>query len=878
MGVTGLPEVRPGRGVKASRYAPEPIESFRRADLSKVLFGAFGGSLAIVAGAFVVLALSVRTHTAAVLAGSGFALIALLLTLLAAYLARAGAFSSMSAALEERERTLRITNERFQGVLDNANAAIYIKDPSSRYLLVNREFERIRAVTAEEVLGRRGNELGSAETEEEVRATDRAVIEAGAPISFEQEVQSPEGRRTYLAVKFPVQDEQGSVTAVAGISTDITDQKLALAKAMEASRHKSQFVANMSHEIRTPLNGVVGMTSLLCDTPLNPVQREYADALVWSSEALLSVINDILDFSNMEAGPLELDTTVFELRGAVEDTCRALGERAGAKGFAISHWVDPDVPFTVVGDQGRLRQILLNLLSNAVKFTLAGEVAVCVFDDGEDVVRFEVSDTGVGIQEGQVAQLFDSFVQGDQSTTRRYGGTGLGLAIARELAHRMGGEIGAEPGEECGSVFWFTAKLPAIAPSAEPVKARPELRGLRALIVGDDATDRATFENYLGSWGLACECVEQPSAAIEALERASRCGRPFELALLDLRVARPDCAQLVRDIRERPALRALRIVILSSSAPDRETLEGSPVSALLAKPVGQSQLFDAVAEAIAGAAPQVGRRPRAKTRAQPRAPRVLIAEDNEVNHAVAKALLIKQGLQSAIAHNGREAVEMAFSSDYAVILMDCQMPELDGYEATRRIRAAEGARHVPIIALTAHSMPGDRERCLAAGMDDYLSKPVRAEQLENAINRWLPPLTPAAERPDEPSAAATASEHGAMDAVELLDQATIVQLRDTLTLEMRESLTETFERSLPKCVADIVGAAQRGDQVELRRAAHLLKGSAATLGGARLRGACQRLERTGGDGDPDIDQAQLDALALTVAETCRELREQLLAV
>ena len=322
-----------------------------------------------------------------------------------------------------------------------------------------------------------------------------------------------------------------------------------------------------------------------------------------------------------------------------------LAEQARAKGLAISHLADPDVPDKVRGDRGRLRQILLNLLSNAVKFTSAGEVVVRVSNDGDDLVRFEVSDTGVGIEEDQAAQLFDSFFQADQSTTRRYGGTGLGLAIARQLVQRMGGEIGAQPGEESGSLFWFTANLPVTAADDAPVQAGP--------------------------------------------------------------------------------------------------------------------------------------RPQAKARAHPGAPRVLIAEDNDVNHAVAKALLMKQGLQSAIAHNGREAVEMAFSSDYAVILMDCQMPELDGYEATRQIRAAEGARHVPIIALTAHSMPGDRERCLAAGMDDYLSKPVRAEQLEGAINRWLPGLEPVAQIPAVNDGAARASQNGAADADELLDDVTIIDQLET---------------------------------------------------------------------------------------------------
>jgi signal transduction histidine kinase/CheY-like chemotaxis protein len=577
---------------------------------------------------------------------------------------------------------------------------------------------------------------------------DRAVVEAGAPISFEQEVHSPDGVRTYLAVKFPIQDEDGAKTAVAGISTDITDQKHALAKAEEVSRQKSEFVANMSHELRTPLNGVVGMTNLLRDTQLDPMQREYADALAASSEALLAVINDILDFSKIEAGRLELDATDFALRGAVEEACLMLASQARAKGLGIKHWLDASVPITVTGDRGRLRQILLNLLSNAVKFTASGEITVNVFDDGDSVVRFEVADTGVGIAADQAIHVFESFVQADQSTTRRYGGTGLGLAISRELAHRMGGEIGAKPGDAGGSVFWFTATLPAVDAGAE--------------------------------------------------------------------------------------------------------------------------------QAMASAPAHRQRAPQAKTRTEHNGAVVLVAEDNEINHAVAKALLGKLGLRTALAHNGREAVEMALAKDYAAILMDCQMPELDGYEATRRIRAAEKARRVPIIAMTAHSMPGDRERCLAAGMDDYLSKPVRAEELDAAMATWLHEHEPPTPTGAASEVAGTVPEPGADAGEELLDSGIVLQLLDALTLEMRKDLMDTFEARLPASVAGIVGAAKRGDQVELRRAAHLLGGSAATLGAVRLSRACQSLEHSGRDQDRSVSDAELEMLSATACASHRALCERLL--
>ncbi len=663
-------------------------------------------------------ATAANAHTATVMAWGGFALIALLLAMLATYLARAvltpiqraaqaaagllsegelgtrvpeqgrgevgalaHAFNSMSRILEERERLLRITDERFQGILDNAPAAIYVKDADSHYLLVNREFERIRSLKAEEIVGRNEHQLGAAGAviADQMRASDLAVMETGVPMSFEQDFPTPDGIRTYLSVKFPVHNEDGGVD-VAGISTDIAVQKEALAHAVEASRLKSEFVANMSHEIRTPLNGVVGMTNLLRDTSLDPVQREYGDALAASSEALMAVIDEILDFSKIEAGHLELDPTDFELRGAVEDACVMLAEQAHTKDLQINHWVDASLPGTVTGDRGRLRQILLNLLSNAVKFTSCGEVVVRVSDDGGEMVRFEVSDTGAGIDSDQTAHLFEAFAQADQSTTRRYGGTGLGLTISRELSHRMGGAIGAAPREGGGSVFWFTAKLPAVLAAEEPVRSHHEFLSLRALIVDDNATNRTIFEQYLRAWGLTCESVDRPSAAIAALEHASRCGEPFELALVDFHMPEMNGMELARAIRERPSLRALHILMLSSSPLESETFAGIEISARLTKPARQSHLYEAIAAAITGSSPQIESRPQVKARAEPNGPLVLLAEDNKINCTVATALLSKHGLRTDIAHNGREAAEMAFVTDYAAILMDCQMPELDGYE------------------------------------------------------------------------------------------------------------------------------------------------------------------------------------------------------
>jgi len=825
--------------------------------------------------------------------------------------ALASAFNDMSQAHAERDRELRATSDRLQGILDNAPAAIYVKDVEGRFLMVNQGVERARGLRAADMLGRTESEISPPEVAIQIAAVESTVLDSGVPVSVEQEIPTPSGPRTYLSVKFPVGGRDGTTPTVAGISTDITEHKQALAQALEASRLKSMFVANMSHEIRTPLNGVIGMTDLLGATTLTSVQRQYVGALAASGEALLTVISDILDFSKIEAGHLDLDATDFEVRPVVEEACQILAARAHAKGLEISHWVEPDVPQTVRGDRARLRQILLNLLSNAVKFTAEGEVVARVSRATASLLRFEVTDTGLGITTERAEQLFEPFTQADQTTTREYGGTGLGLAISRELALRMGGDIGAQRGDAGGSRFWFTAELPGVGDRGDRFQAHDDLRGLRALIVDDNATNRTILDGYLSAWGLTCTCADGAAAALEALERAAQEGMPYRLAVLDLQMPNMNGIELARVIRGRPWHRSLRMMMLTSSAADLDALAEVAIAVSLSKPARQSELYDAIVQTLAD--PPAGQQLAALAvdppdeRSPPASlddagarcderpgdrPAILVAEDNEVNRLVAGALLGQRGLRVTFAHNGREAVELAGAGDYAAIMMDCQMPELDGYEATRRIRDAERVGRVPIVAMTAHSMRGDRERCLAAGMDDHLPKPVRPPELDAMLDRWLPGGAIADRASGGPADLRTAPPHGVahtagIDATvpagqaahapagDILDRATIAQLLTSLSQDMRAQLLAAFDGTLPDRLADMDRAARERDRDGLRRTAHLLKGSSLTLGARRLGEHCQALEHAHAGEQADVD-ARLRDLHSVAAEAQHSLRESLL--
>jgi two-component system sensor histidine kinase/response regulator len=761
---------------------------------------------------------------------------------------------------KQAEEALHKSERRYRLLFERNLAGVYRTTWDGEFLDCNEAFARILGYESrEELLGLKAWSVYLSPADRERCLA--LLQERGAVTNFEECLRRKDGSPVWvLENESLIEDEDGGPPVLEGTIIDITERKWAegeLKQAKEvaeaASRAKGEFLANMSHEIRTPMNGIIGMTELALDTELTPEQREYLVMVKDSADNLLTLINDILDFSKIEAGKLGLDLVEFNLHDTIGNTMKTLAPRASGKGLELVYQTPPSLPRHLVGDPGRLRQILVNLVGNAIKFTEHGEVALHVetqaqTEDGVEL-HFAVADTGIGIPREKQALIFEAFAQADASMTRKYGGTGLGLAITSQLVRMMSGRlwVESEPGQ--GSTFHFTAHFGLAKAPTKPHVLAPaiSLRDMPVLVVDDNATNRRILEAMLTHWMMQPSLADGGWAGLAAMERAKESGRPFPLVLIDAQMPDMDGFTLAERIKERPGLAGATIMMLTSAGQrgDAARCRKLGIAVYLIKPIRQSELLEAILLAL-GRPSRRGERPAVVTRHSLREARrklrVLVAEDNLVNQELAVRLLEKHGHTVAVARNGREtleALEKATAGGFDVVLMDVQMPEMNGFEATAAIRQKEKAtsRHLPIIAMTAHALKGDRERCLAAGMDDYIAKPIEAREFLAAVEGAL---LPGVER--------RASVPAALPAAEIFDRAAALARVDG-DVKLLEELAGLFLADSARLLSAIEGAVARRDAEALEHAAHALKSSVGNFAARAAYAAAAKLEMLGRHGD-----------------------------
>jgi PAS domain S-box-containing protein len=771
------------------------------------------------------------------------------------------------------ERELMRRKEYFEALVSSSPVSIVVMDRDERIVSINPAFEKLFGYTSQEAVGRVLDTLiTTQDTLAEAAEFSRNIMTG--------DIHGIVRRRRKDGALVDV-ELSGVPVIVAGerigglaLYHDITDLVRARKEAEDSNRAKSEFLANMSHEIRTPMNGVIGMLELALETSLTRDQRDYLQTSLDSAEALLSLLNDILDFSKIEAGRLEFESIGFNLRNTVEDVAYTLAKRAQDKGLEMVGLVHPDLDFDLIGDPSRLRQILVNLVGNAIKFTHQGEVVIRAEPHIETAdtltVRFAVQDTGIGIPSERQALIFERFTQADGSTTRRYGGTGLGLAISKQLVEGMGGSIGVESAPGQGSTFWFILtfhRRPA-RPLADGLpSSQVDWKSLHILGVDDNATNRTVLTHILEGCGCQIDVVSSGARAIETLRRAARDGQPYHIVLLDMQMPVMDGEQTAREIKKDPLIGGAKIIILTSIGQrgDAARLEAIGCSGYLLKPVKQQMLIEALGAVLEFTQEdQTGLVTRHTLSEQRRGQRVLLAEDNPVNQKLAVLMLQRAGYSVDTVENGKDALEMTLRGNYNAVLMDVQMPELDGIEATRRIRAAETERHTPIIAMTAHALKGDRERCFEAGMDDYLTKPIERDGLLQVLDRWIPPpggVHAPAEPPSAPQPAQPPQAESAPEPPMNFDEALSRFDHDRPFLE---AMCGELMSGIPSRIADMRADLQAGNANDFFRHAHNLKGMAANFSTGPVVRLAAELEALGRSEDLTDAPTLLEQLVLEV--------------
>ncbi|HYH10677.1 MAG TPA: response regulator [Thermoanaerobaculia bacterium] len=769
-------------------------------------------------------------------------------------------------ARRETAEALRESSVRYRHIIEHASEIIYRSNAHGYFTYVNPASTRITGFEREELIGRHYLEFIDPDYREAAAQFYQQQFRTREPYTyFEFPMITKAGMRIWMGQNVLTVHDGDRVVGYEAIARDITHRKgveeeLARARdaALQSARAKSEFLANVSHEIRTPLNGVLGMTGLLLTTPLTPEQRESAEMIRSSGETLLSIVNDVLDLSRVEAGKLTIETIEFHLDDLLESVIEQFAARAAAKRIKFRSYVAPDVTRTLRGDSHRLRQVLLNLVANAIKFTDRGEVVLTVMQpqqkESRVTLRFLVTDTGIGIAASSQQRLFTPFTQADGSTTRKYGGSGLGLAVSKQIVEAMHGEIGVISVESEGSTFWFELPLQKQADSSSAPARQWDLSRFRALLVDGSEVHRSTITRHLSATGIRLDEVHSASDAIAAAYQ-----RHYDVIVFDMQLPDDDGLGFARAIRRDPALARTRLMLLTAFGRRRQdilTFQNAGIDLFLVKPIRRTQLCDAMNRLLSGeTAPLMVQLPE-DTPAPSRA-RVLVVEDNSVNQLVALGQLQRLGHEAIVAASGHEAIEVIREQTFDLVLMDCQMPDIDGYEATRRIRQLDTpAAKTPIIAITAHALAGEREKCLAAGMNDYLAKPVSLEQLGAVIRLW-------ASKQSTHAAAEATTETFEDDEQQVLDRERVSSFLAISRQQegFLDGLVRTFRQDVPSRLDALRAAASSGDAHDLAFAAHALKSSSGSVGARRMYLVASQIEQAARGGRIDGAAAAIEQLS-----------------